>query len=214
MARLRGVVYDLDGTLIDSRADIADSVNAMLRRMGLPEHEHRVVWSFVGEGAELLIRRALGPLQQERYPEAARRWREEYGERMLVKTRLYHGVAALLSAPPALRAVLSNKPGDFARKIVRALGVGDAFGAVLGGDEGPRKPAPDGLLLLCARLGIAPAEALLVGDSAVDIQTGKAAGVPTCAVGWGPGERSALSLADHLCETPAELCALLGRLGT
>ena len=213
MARLRGVIYDLDGTLIDSRADLADSVNAMLRRLGLPEHEDRVVWSFVGEGAERLIRRSLGQ-HQARYPEAAPVWQEEYGARLLVKTLLYPGIAALLQTPPALRAVLTNKPAGFARQIVRGLGVDGAFRAVLGGDEGPRKPAPDGLLLLCGRLGIDPAEALMVGDSTVDVATGLAAGVRTCAVAWGLGEGGALRQADYLCETPAELSALLDRLGT
>ena len=214
MARLSGVIYDLDGTLIDSRADLADSVNAMLRRMGLPEHADRVVWSFVGEGAELLIRRSLGPRHEARYPEAAPLWREEYGARLLVKTRLYDGIEDLLRAPPVLRAVLTNKPGAFARAIVRGLGVDGAFSAVVGGDEAPRKPSADGLLLLCARLGIQPAEALMVGDTTFDIATGKAAGVRTCAVAWGLGERSALLAADDLCETPAELSALVHRLGT
>jgi phosphoglycolate phosphatase len=212
MARVRGVIYDLDGTLIDSRADIADSVNAMLRRMELPEREDRVVWSFVGEGAERLIRRSLGVQHEERYPEAVPIWREEYGARLLAKTRLYGGIAELLQEPPELRAVLTNKPGGFAREILHGLGVAGAFRAIVGGDEGPRKPAPDGLLLLCARLGIKAEEALMVGDSTVDLATGKAAGVETCAVAWGLGERAALESADHLCATPSELSGLLSRL--
>jgi phosphoglycolate phosphatase len=211
-ARVRGVVYDLDGTLIDSRADIADSVNAMLRHMELPEREDRVVWSFIGDGAERLIRRSLGVQHEERYPEAVPIWREEYGARLLAKTRLYDGIAELLQAPPEARAVLTNKPGGFAREILRGLGVAGAFRAVVGGDEAERKPAPDGLLLLCARLGIEPEEALMVGDSTVDLATGKAAGVRTCAVAWGLGEHPALESADHFCRTPAELSALLGRL--
>lgn len=212
MRPLKAVIYDLDGTLVDSRADLADSVNAMLRRMDLPEHEDRVVLGFVGEGAERLIRRSLGPRQEHRYPEAAPIWREEYGERLLRKTHLYDGVAALLRVLPAQRAVLTNKPGGFARQILRGLGVLGAFQAVIGGDEAPRKPSPDGLLRLCADLRAEPSEALMVGDSTVDLATGKAAGVRTCAVSWGLGERTALLSADHLCDSPAEVSALLARL--
>jgi phosphoglycolate phosphatase len=211
---LRGVIYDLDGTLVDSRDDLADSVNAMLGRLRLPERDPGVIYGFIGEGAERLIRRSLGPGHQDRYPEAAPVWREEYAKRLLARTRLYPGVAELLRRPPEARAVLTNKPGGFAREILRGLGVDGSFRAVVGGDEAPRKPAPDGLLAICATLGIAPQGALLVGDSAVDLATGKAAGVRVCAVAWGLGEHAALASADYLCNTPSELGELLGRLGT
>jgi phosphoglycolate phosphatase len=211
MARsVKGVIYDLDGTLIDSRADLADSVNAMLRRLGLPEREDGVIHGFIGEGAELLIRRSLGPQQEDRFAEAAPIWRDEYAHRLLDKTRLYDGIAELLESPPDNRAVLTNKPGGFAREILRGLGVESRFRAVLGGDEGPRKPARGGLLRLCAGLGITRGSALLVGDSAVDVATGKAAGVKVCAVSWGLGERAALASADYLCDTPQAVARLLG----
>src|SRR5882762_7333837 len=112
------------------------------------------------------------------------------------------------------RAVLTNKPGGFAREILRGLEVEGAFRAVVGGDEGPRKPAPEGLLALCAALDLAPAQVLLVGDSVVDLATARAAGVRVCAVTWGMGERAALASADYLCDTPSELGELLGRLAT
>jgi len=212
--RLAGVIYDLDGTLIDSRDDLADSVNAMLDRLGLPRREPAEIQGFIGEGAERLIRRSLGPAHEHRHPEAAPIWREEYKERLLSRTRLYPGIAELLRMPPAARGVLTNKPGEFTREILRGLGVAHAFDSVICGDEAPRKPAPDGLLRVCAALGVAPARALLVGDSAVDLATGRAAGVRVCAVTWGLGERAALASADYLCDTPAELGKLLGRLGT
>lgn len=202
-------VFDLDGTLVDSRGDLADSVNEMLARMGLARHPDPLVWSFVGEGAEKLIRRALGPAHQDRYPEAAPLWREEYGARLLRKTRLYPGIAALLAGPPARRAVLTNKPGGFARAIVEGLGIAGAFERVIGGDEGPRKPDPANLLALCAQLGAPPARTLLVGDSPVDVATGKAAGVPVCAVSWGFSDRSLLAPADAICDNAEELRGLL-----
>lgn len=212
--RITAVVYDLDGTLVDSREDIAGSVNAMLARMGLPQREPRVVHGFIGEGAERLIRRSLGPLHEARYPEAAPIWREEYARRLLANTRLYPGVRELLAVPPPLRAVLTNKPGIFARRILEGLGVAGSFRAVLGGDEGARKPSPDGLLRLCSELGIPPPDALFVGDSAIDVATARAASVRVCAVTWGLGERAALSSADYICDSAAEIEALLLRCGT
>src|SRR5947209_8586572 len=188
---LDAVIYDLDGTLIDSKDDLADSVNAMLSRLGLPERDPPVLYGFIGEGAERLIRRSLGT-HEHRYAEAAPVWREEYARRLVAKTHLFEGIPEVLRVPPAARAVLTNKPGAFAREILRALGVAGAFREVRGGDEGPRKPAPDGLLGLCESLGTAPARALLVGDSAVDLETARAAGVRVCAVTWGLGKHAAL----------------------
>ncbi|HEY6909408.1 MAG TPA: HAD-IA family hydrolase [Myxococcales bacterium] len=212
-SRVRAVVYDLDGTLIDSRADLADSVNAMLARMGLPRLPPEIVFGYIGEGAERLIRRSLGR-HEPRYAEAAPIWREEYARRLLARTCLYEGVEELLRHPPDARGVLTNKPGDFAREILSGLGIAHAFRALVGGDEAPRKPAPDGLLRLCARLDARPAEALLVGDSAIDLATGRAAGVRVCAATWGLGERAALAGADYLCDTPLHVAELLARLGT
>lgn len=209
MAALSGVIFDLDGTLADTRGDLAASVNAMLRRMGLPERDEPTIVSFIGEGAERLIRRSLGPRHEERYPEAAPIWREEYAKRLLDQTQLYDGIAEVLEAPPPLRAVLTNKPGGFAREILQGLGIDGAFRTVLGGDEGPRKPSPDGLLLLCSRLGISKDEALLVGDSAVDIATARAAGVAVCAAAWGFGGAATLASADYTCATPRDLLTLL-----
>ena len=209
---LTGVIYDLDGTLVDSRDDLADSINAMLARLFLPEREPRMIHGFIGEGAERLIRRSLGPAHEARYAEAAPIWREEYAKRLLAKTRLYDGIAALLRAPPGARGILTNKPGGFAREILRGLGIETAFRVVVGGDEAPRKPAPHGLLRICAVLGARPQEALLVGDSAVDLATARAAGVRVCAATWGLGERAALATADYLCDTPFEVGELLARL--
>jgi phosphoglycolate phosphatase len=212
--RLKAVVYDLDGTLVDSREDISDAVNAMLRALGLPARPPEIIWNFIGEGAERLVRRSLGPEHETRLPEALRTWRAEYQQRLLVKTRPYPRIVELLTIPPDLRGVLTNKPAAFAREILQGLGLSRSFRAIVGGDEAPRKPAPEGLLAICRALGAAPAETLLIGDSTVDVATGRAAGVPVCAVAWGLTPRDALASAspDHLVDDSGALAELLARL--
>jgi phosphoglycolate phosphatase len=208
------VIYDLDGTLVDSRGDISDSVNAMLRTLRLPERDEREIWSFVGEGAERLVRRSLGAANEHRFPEGIESWREEYSRRLLHKTRAYPGIEELLEAPPASRAVLTNKPGDFARQILQGLGFLEKFRGIVGGDEAPKKPDPAGLLRLCAKLGEDPARTLYIGDHTIDIATGAAAGVPVCSVGWGFGDPETLQKARpaYHCATPRDLLGLLARL--
>ena len=138
------VIYDLDGTLIDSRGDLSDSVNAMLAALGLPGRDEREIWSFIGEGAERLVRRSIGDANEHRFPEAMQLWRLEYSRRLLSRTRPYPGVAELLEVPPAARAVLTNKPGGFAREILQGLGLLVKFGAVIGGDERRRGDQQNG----------------------------------------------------------------------
>lgn len=211
---LRAVIYDLDGTLVDSREDLADSVNALLAELGLPELPLPTVVTYIGEGAERLVRRSLGEAHEHLIGRALPRWSALYRERLLRKTRPYPGVAALLCEAPALRAVLTNKPGALARDILEGLGLAAPFAAVVGGDQAPRKPSPEGLLGLCRALGVAPREALLVGDSLIDVATGAAACVPVCAVTWGLGDPAALASArpDYLCHAVGELPSLLQKL--
>lgn len=212
---LRAIVYDLDGTLVDSRADLASAVNATLEDLGLPARSADEVASFVGEGAEKLVRRSLGPAHEHRLPEALPLWLRRYGERLVERTRPYRGIEEALALPPLARAVLTNKPGKLAREILVRLGLAPWFQRVVGGDEAVKKPDPAGLLSLCAALGASPAETLLVGDSPIDVATGSAAGVPVCAVTWGFGPSEALARSGPLysCETTADLARLVRTLG-
>ena len=103
------------------------------------------------------MRRSLGPAHEHLLPEALKSWRAEYARRLLVKTRPYPGIPELLRVPPQTRGVLTNKPGGFSREILQGLGMLGSFQAVIGGDEAPRKPEPEGLLALCRALGSDPA---------------------------------------------------------
>ena len=186
------VVFDLDGTLVDSIGDIASSVNAALvERYGdsgrLPAE---VVRGFVGGGARQLIERCLAALNRPSDDLAVvfDRFLLIYRARLVETTLLYPGMRDALDviAPRAKMAVLTNKPGDFSREIVRLLGLAGRFIEVIGSDDlKTRKPDPEGLLKLCAMAGVAPADAALVGDSAVDIQTAKNAGALAVGVQWG-----------------------------
>jgi phosphoglycolate phosphatase len=187
--RFDHVAFDLDGTLIDSRADLAGATNHVLRTFGLPEIPPRSVFALVGDGARRLVERALGPDRADDVDEGVRRFLAYYGEHLLDTTGLYPGVRAALDAlgeAGATLSVLSNKPEGLSRTILAGLGVAASFRAVVGGDTLPtRKPDPAGLDLLRRLTRTPPARMLLVGDSPVDIATARNAGTAFCGVGWG-----------------------------
>jgi len=189
------VIFDLDGTLIDSRLDLVHSVNAALRHIGRPELPDDVIASYVGDGAPILIQRALGG---EAVDEAVIRKGLEfflsyYRAHKLDHTTVYPGIADALAAVQnssngALRkmAVLSNKPVVPSRAIVDALGLGQFFSQVYGGNSfATKKPDPEGALQLLQESGVRPEQAVIVGDSHVDIETGRNAGLWTVGVSYG-----------------------------
>lgn len=186
----RLLVFDLDGTLVDSTRDLATAVNAMLTVLapGTPPLPVPVVRSMVGNGAANLVgaslRRAGLPHSLD---QALPVFLDQYGRCLLDTTRLYPGVAEDLAALGDFElAVLSNKPGAMCRSILEGLGVARRFVRIWGtGDFPGRKPEPGPLRALMQELGAAPEETVLVGDSAVDVQTARAAGVVVYGVGWG-----------------------------
>ena len=202
----RLAVFDLDGTLVDSVDDLHVSVNHALAVVGLPPRTREEVRGFVGEGARVLLERAVGP-RAELVEPALAAWRAHYAEHCLDRTVAYPGIPALLAGAGRVLAVHTNKPGAMARKILAGLGLLPRFAAVLGGDEAPRKPDPAGLLALMARAGATPAETVFVGDSRHDVETARAAGVAMVAVTWGLSTRDELARAGAsvLAESSADL---------
>lgn len=184
------LIFDLDGTLIDSATDLANSVNATREWMGLPALEHDVVASYVGNGAPVLVRRALGPEASEAdVDRALKHFLEHYEEHKLDFTRAYDGIPELLAAldrEDVRMAVLTNKPVRISGRILEGLGLRDYFVRVYGGNSfEQKKPDPIGVQTLLHELQIEPESAMLVGDSAVDVKTARNAGIRCIGVTWG-----------------------------
>jgi phosphoglycolate phosphatase len=207
---VRAAIFDLDGTLVDSREDLFLAVDHTLRTLGLPPRPREEVLSFVGEGAVRLVSRAVAPVDHlaERGLDV---WRAHYEAHLLDHTVLYPGVRALLEGATAHLAVHTNKPGDMARRILDGLGVLSLFAAVVGGDDAPRKPDPTGTLAILGAAGVAPGEAVFVGDSRVDVETAQAAGMRMVAVTWGFSGTAELARAgaEAYASTAADLAAWL-----
>jgi phosphoglycolate phosphatase len=212
-------LFDLDGTLIDSRADIVFSLNLALKHLNVGILPESRISDFVGEGVQKLVERSLRAItgcepDSSMTEEGIALFREEYGKHLLDRTRLYPDVKeALARLSWAKFAVVSNKPEGFSRRILEGLDLAHRFCIILGGDSTQnRKPDPESLLKAMDSCGAPPSETAMIGDSAVDIEAGKAAGVITCGVLGGfrrEGEleaaacdlivRSLLELADHFC---------------
>jgi phosphoglycolate phosphatase len=211
----RLVVFDLDGTLVDSSRDLATAVNVTLSRVapGTPPLSLEQVRAFVGDGAGVLMARTLARAGSTlRAEDVLPVFLDAYAGCLLYTTALYPGVRdALEGLQPRRLAVLSNKPGTMSRAILAGLGVADRFFRIYGGgDLATRKPDPGGLERLLEEAGLPREDAVLVGDSAVDVLTGRAAGVRTVGVSYGfdpEGVRRAGP--DHLVDDLRELARIL-----
>ncbi len=191
----RLIAFDLDGTLIDSRRDLADSANQLIEELGGQPLTEEQIGGMVGEGAALLVRRALKAAGRGERAHALERFLEIYDERLLNHTRVYDGVADVVRGLQgrARLTVLTNKPAKPTERILAGLGLREAFDEVIGGDgPHPRKPDPAGLNALMASAKASPAETVLVGDSPIDLETAKRAGVSCCLVSYGFGFRREL----------------------
>ncbi|MHB8873009.1 MAG: HAD family hydrolase [Myxococcaceae bacterium] len=210
------VIFDLDGTLVNSIADLADAMNHALSLQGQPPHDEAAYRLMVGEGVELLGRRALPEGKGELLPKLLADFRARYAQRFAEKTRPYPGVAELvkeLLGQGCKVAVLSNKREEFTRAVVAALFPGVRFDEVRGEREAvPRKPDPTAALELAREFEVAPGRCALVGDTSVDMDTARRAGMLPVGALWGYRSREELLAhgAKVLLAHPGELLGLGG----
>ena len=217
MGDLRGlIVFDLDGTLIDSRRDLADAANALIAERGGRPLSEAAVGRMVGDGAAMLVRRALAAAELPLDDSSLPRFLELYDERLVRTTRPYPGVVDALAAmePLGVLAVLTNKPRRQSEAVLRALDLAPFFATVIGGDGPfPRKPDPHSLRHLMAEHRASPAQTVLVGDSHIDFATASAAGTLFCLARYGFGA-DGLTAADAVVDAPTGLVPVLERLLT
>lgn len=208
------LLFDLDGTLIDSRDDLADSVNLMLSELNLANLPSEKIYNFIGEGVFNLVNRSISAsLQKESDKDfseySVEVFRKIYAGNCLVKTKFYEGVAETLDKlGDYQKAVITNKPHDFSVKILEGLGISQHFSLIVGGDTFPeRKPSPVPLLGAVENLGFTNEESLMIGDSWVDVEAGKNANIKTCGCIFGFRGRAELEKAeaDFLIEKFSDL---------
>jgi phosphoglycolate phosphatase len=210
-------IFDLDGTLIDSIGDLADAMNAVLQELGHPAHPRDRYQCFVGDGIEMLVRRALPPevVEDTDITEVVAEMRKEYSGRWLATTRPFPDIPELLGrlrSRDIRTAVLSNKPDFATRAIVDQLFTDDVFDVVRGAREDvPLKPDPSAAIEIVSEIGVSPELTVFVGDTPIDMKTGRNAGMGTVGVTWGFRDAGELleAGADHIIETPMELLEVL-----
>jgi phosphoglycolate phosphatase len=205
------LIFDLDGTLIESKWDIADSVNLTLRELDLPDRTQEEIFGFVGDGVKRLLRLAVGEENEEKYDQALRVFRRHYLQHCLDRTRFYPGIEAVLRHfGHKQKAVATNKAIEYTNVILNGLGP-HHFAFVVGGDNGfGLKPDPGMLLHAMETLGASKERTVLIGDSTNDINGGHNAGIKVCAVGYGMGNREKMAACrpDWFIERPEELMEL------
>ncbi|MFZ2087865.1 MAG: HAD-IA family hydrolase [Desulfobaccales bacterium] len=207
------IVFDLDGTLVDSLPDLANAANHALHRLGLPAQPLTAHKKMIGAGEKNYVRRFLGPDFQHLYDQALKLYLEHYSGHLGDQSQVYPGVKETLARlAPMNMAVLSNKREDLSRQVVEVMGLGNFFMMVRGGNSyGALKPSPEGLSALIRELGGTPARTLMVGDKPEDVLSGRGAGTRTAALtnGYGDPEAIAAARPDHLFSDFTQVAGLV-----
>lgn len=201
MRKISLIVYDFDGTLVDTLFDIADSVNLALADLNLSQLPRETIRKYVGKGVERLMMQTLDGTGFKDIPQAVDLFKKHYSKNLVNHTDFYpHGREILDHFKNKKQAICSNKPEGFVRQILEPLNSLKSFDVIIGGDSvKSKKPNPEGLNLILKQLGVPPEDAVLIGDSPVDIETGKRAGVHTCVVNYGLGFADEIAAAGPDC---------------
>jgi phosphoglycolate phosphatase len=194
MKNIELIIFDLDGTLVDSRLDIADALNLTMEGFGYGPFSLEEVVSFIGGGVRDLIRKAMGTQNQELEDKAYDAFLAYYASHLLDKSVLYPSVEDVLGhLSGKKKAVVTNKPEDLSLRVLEGLNIRSHFSLVLGGDSLKRKkPFPEPLLKAMMEVNAKSEKTIMIGDSPIDIEAGKRAGVATCGVSYGYSSREAL----------------------
>jgi len=211
--RLKLLIFDLDGTLADSRLDVANAIRHALVQLGRNPLPHEEIYRFVGNGIQRSIEHMLGSQAPDLVERAIQLYRQHYGQHLLDHTVLYPHVKETLNVfRHKKKAIISNKRQEPSVAILKGLGISHHFNIILGGDQvEEKKPAPEAVFRVADQLGVAPSEAIIIGDSPEDIQAGRAAGLITCGVTYGfhPQERLLAEKPDHLIDSLKQLYELI-----
>ena len=198
MTSFQLLVFDFDGTLVDTRRDIADSVNRTLKELKLPTLDREILYTFIGKGVNHLMSQSLKEVGYDDLPRAIEVFMRHYEEHLMDQTTLFPNCRETLEHFSSKEnTILSNKPTRFITQILDALDCSVPFSTIIGGDSMPaKKPDPGGLLHILEQHKTRPEDALMIGDSLVDVETGQRAGVRTCGVTYGHAGRKSLESAQ------------------
>ena len=212
MKKISLIVYDFDGTLVDTFADIADSVNLALTEMGLESLDKKTIRGYIGNGMVNLMTMSLKKSGCNDIETSVLLFQKHYSHHLLDQTNFYpNGKEIVEYFFDKKNAVLSNKPINFIEKILKALSFFKPFDSIIGGDSlNVKKPDPKGLILIMNKFNCPPEKTLMIGDSSIDIETGKHAGVITCGVSYGLGNLGSLTSSnpDYLIDNLSQLKSL------